>query len=149
MLGTSTRIWPDNYGADMSRTAERLVPPLPLPVLTTRRGAAFRARDSSLTAAARRSNCSAAKKHEIAGYLKDFYEDPVAGKRPKLAVPKPLFVEAELDEHSDCFRSCHPFLDRPFIYSRAQLVGQSDGSHRITPRGRSASTTLLFWYDLY
>jgi hypothetical protein len=34
MLGTSTRIWPDNYGADMSRTAERLVPPLPLPVLT-------------------------------------------------------------------------------------------------------------------
>jgi hypothetical protein len=32
MLGTSTRIWPDNYGADMSRTAERLVPPLPLPV---------------------------------------------------------------------------------------------------------------------
>lgn len=22
MLGTSTRIWPDNYGADMSRTAE-------------------------------------------------------------------------------------------------------------------------------
>ena len=86
---------------------------------------------------------------EIAGYLKDFYEDPVAGKRPKLAVPKPLFVEAELDEHSDCFRSCHPFLDRPFIYSRAQLVGQSDGSHRITPRGRSASTTLLFWYDLY
>ena len=62
MLGTSTRIWPDNYGADMSRTAERLVPPLPLPVLTTRRGAAFRARDSSLTAAARRSNCSAAKK---------------------------------------------------------------------------------------
>jgi len=21
MLGTSTRIWPDNYGADMSRTA--------------------------------------------------------------------------------------------------------------------------------
>jgi hypothetical protein len=86
---------------------------------------------------------------EIAGYLKDFYEDPVAGERPKLAVPKPLFVEAELDEHSDCFRSCHPFLDRPFIYSRAQLVGQSDGSHRITPRGRSASTTLLFWYDLY
>jgi hypothetical protein len=62
MLGTSTRIWPDNYGADMSRTAERLVPPLPLPVLTTRRGAAFRARDSSPTAAARRSNCSAAKK---------------------------------------------------------------------------------------
>jgi hypothetical protein len=68
MLGTSTRIWPDNYGADMSRTAERLVPPLPLPVLTTRRGAAFRARDSSLTAAARRSNCSAAKKQPRPGW---------------------------------------------------------------------------------
>ena len=68
MLGTSTRIWPDNYGADMSRTAERLVPPLPLPVLTTRRGAAFRARDSSLTAAARRSNCSAAKNQPRPGW---------------------------------------------------------------------------------
>jgi hypothetical protein len=37
---------------------------------------------------------------------------------PRSAAFKALFIEAELKEHSDCFRSCHPFLERPFIHSR-------------------------------
>jgi hypothetical protein len=114
MLGTSTRIWPDNYGADMSRTAERLVPPLPLPVLTTRRGAAFRARDSSLTAAARRSNCSAAKNSPG--------QDGVAGAR------KPL----RRDE------AAHNSL-RPFVAGFRQQSGAILAFQRFQrPRCRSA-----------